>query len=73
MIGLTQDGKKRAYLIEWKYTETYAREDKYKTERGAFMTNSSVRTIPHSSPSTQGRSISNPSTNSCVKRSSDGN
>jgi hypothetical protein len=29
MIGLTQKGQKRAYLIEWKYTENYAKEDKY--------------------------------------------
>ena len=33
MIGLTRDGRKRAYLIEWKYTETYAREDKYIPQR----------------------------------------
>jgi hypothetical protein len=29
MIGRTRDGGRRAFLIEWKYTETYAREDKY--------------------------------------------
>jgi hypothetical protein len=28
MIGLTKEGEKRAYLIEWN-TETYDREDKY--------------------------------------------
>jgi hypothetical protein len=33
MNGLTKGGEKRAYLIEWKYTETYDREDKYILER----------------------------------------
>ncbi|WP_294531872.1 hypothetical protein [uncultured Rhodoblastus sp.] len=29
MIGRTKDGERRAFLIEWKYTESYQREDKY--------------------------------------------
>ena len=33
MIGRTEDGKKRAFLIEWKYTETYQPENKYIPER----------------------------------------
>jgi hypothetical protein len=33
MIGTLAGGDKRAFLIEWKYTEKYAREDKYIPER----------------------------------------
>lgn len=33
MIGLLKNGKKRLYLIEWKYTEEYSSEDKYIPER----------------------------------------
>lgn len=33
MIGRTADGERRAFLIEWKYTESYRREDKYIRER----------------------------------------
>ena len=33
MIGRTADGGRRAFLIEWKYAETYPREDKYIPER----------------------------------------
>lgn len=35
MIGLLKTGKKRMYLIEWKYTEEYASEDKYIPERAS--------------------------------------
>lgn len=33
MIGRTADGGRRAFLIEWKYTEAYPVEDKYIPER----------------------------------------
>jgi hypothetical protein len=33
MIGRTADRKRRAFLIEWKYTESYQRVDKYIPER----------------------------------------
>jgi hypothetical protein len=33
MIGRTAAGDRRAFLIEWKYTETYPREDRYIPER----------------------------------------
>jgi len=33
MIGRTEHGGRRAFLIEWKYTESYSREDKYVPER----------------------------------------
>ena len=33
MIGRTEHGDRRAFLIEWKYTESYPREDKYIPER----------------------------------------
>jgi hypothetical protein len=33
MIGRTADGVRRAFLIEWKYTEAYRHEDKYVPER----------------------------------------
>ena len=33
MIGRTANGGRRAFLIEWKYTEAYRREDKYIPER----------------------------------------
>lgn len=35
MIGLLKTGEKRLYLIEWKYTEEYASEDKYIPERAS--------------------------------------
>jgi hypothetical protein len=33
MIGRTVHGGRRAFLVEWKYTEFYAREDQYICER----------------------------------------
>ena len=33
MSGRTTAGERRSFLIEWKYTETYRREDKYIPER----------------------------------------
>ena len=33
MVGRTADGERRAFLIEWKYTEAYRRDDKYIPER----------------------------------------
>ncbi|MGH6835098.1 MAG: PGN_0703 family putative restriction endonuclease [Methylocella sp.] len=33
MIGRTAHGGRRAFLVEWKYTEAYSREDKYIPER----------------------------------------
>lgn len=33
MVGLTKRGERRAYLIEWKYTEEYPNQDKYIPER----------------------------------------
>jgi len=33
MIGIKADGSRKLFLIEWKYTETYAVENKYITER----------------------------------------
>jgi hypothetical protein len=33
MIGVMADGTRKLFLIEWKYTETYAVEDKYVIER----------------------------------------
>ena len=35
MIGRTAHGSRRAFLVEWKYTEIYRRQDKYNTERAA--------------------------------------
>lgn len=33
MIGKLKNGERRLYLIEWKYTESYGNDDKYKSER----------------------------------------
>jgi hypothetical protein len=33
MIGRTGQGSRRAFLLEWKYIESYGREDLYKAER----------------------------------------
>jgi hypothetical protein len=33
MIGRTKSGERRAFLVEWKYTEFYRTEDKYIPER----------------------------------------
>jgi hypothetical protein len=33
MIGRTAVGHRRAFLIEWKYTESYRQEDKYIPDR----------------------------------------
>jgi hypothetical protein len=35
MIGVMKDGSKKLFLIEWKYTEEYAKEDKYIEERSS--------------------------------------
>jgi hypothetical protein len=35
MIGRMKDGKKKLFLIEWKYTEVYSNEDKYIPERSS--------------------------------------
>lgn len=50
MIGLLKEGGKRLYLVEWKYTEDYASEDKYIPERArvydALLTSSDSPFLP---------------------------
>jgi hypothetical protein len=37
MIGRTGQGSRRAFLLEWKYIESYERKDEYKTKRGGSL------------------------------------
>jgi hypothetical protein len=54
MYGITSEQKKILFLIEWKYTETYARQDKYIPQRAivydSLITKTEGPFIPGSEP-----------------------